>query len=81
MNKLKIYWESNNIKIVEPSGKIHNSDMNKPDGVNLIEFTFMKKYIGHPIELYSDLRSEVPKQPTLATVDIMDDNTHYFEVI
>jgi len=80
MNKLKIYWESNNIAIVEPSGKIHHSNRNLYDGINLLDLSFMKKYIGQLVEIYMKERG-TPVIKTLTSVGVQDCGVHYFEVL
>jgi hypothetical protein len=78
---LKIYWGTNNIKIVEPSGKIHQSDINNMIGKNLLDLMFLKKYIGQKIEIHMDHASSMPPVATLTTVGINECGVHYFEVL
>ncbi len=80
MNKLKIYWGNDDIKIVEPSGKIHQSDLNTVDGRNLIDLMFMKKYVGKEIEMYTNIPATQGIK-TLTKVGIQDCGTHYFEIL
>lgn len=80
MNKLKIYWETDKISIAEPSGKIHHSDINLVDGVNLIDLMFLKKYIGQEVEMYMTNRGPVPEITRLTDVGIQSCGVHYFEV-
>ncbi len=80
MNKLKVYWVTNKVHIVEPSGKIHQSDKNTIDGKNIIDLMFMKKYVGQKIEMYTDIPS-VQGVKTLTKVDIQECGVHYFEVL
>ena len=80
MKQLKVYWGKDKITIVEPSGKIHQSDKNTVDGKNLIDLMFMKKYVGQVIDLYMTDRGTVPINTVLTKVDIQDCGVHYFEV-
>ncbi len=80
MNKLKIYWGNNDIKIVEPSGKIHQSDLNTVDGKNLIDLMFLKKYVGKEIEIYINNPS-IRGIKKLKKVDVQDCGVYYFEVL
>ncbi len=81
MKQLKIYWGDDDIKIVEPSGKIHQSDKNNLiGGKNLLDLMFMKKYIGQVIELHKTYQGPIPINCTLTKVGIQECGTHFFEV-
>ena len=81
MNKLKIYWGNNDIKIVEPSGKIHQSDKNNlVDGINLMDFMFLRKYIGQQIIFHWSERG-ITEEKQLCNVSVSLCGAHQFELL
>ena len=82
--RLKIYWDSPKIVMVEPSGKIHTSDLLTIDGINIMDLMFMKKYIGQEVELYMDSKDRKGRLPTvrkLTKVFVNENGIHTFEVL
>ncbi len=81
MNKLKICWGHNDIKIIEPSGKIHHSDKNNLiDGINLLDLMFLKKYQGQRVILYWSERGYA-EEKELTNVSVSEHGAHQFELL